>query len=130
MQTFLPFPNFRESAHVLDVKRLGKQRVEALQLIRGSWPNHPASKMWRGYEWWLGVYGLCVCEEWRSRGYKDTCFDKILHEMRNFVPGEVPPWFGNESFHASHRSNLLRKNPQHYSKFFQEIDDLPYIWPV
>jgi hypothetical protein len=32
MQTFLPYPDFRESLESLDNKRLGKQRVEALQL--------------------------------------------------------------------------------------------------
>jgi hypothetical protein len=33
MQTFLPYPDFRKSAEVLDRQRLGKQRVEGLQLI-------------------------------------------------------------------------------------------------
>ena len=35
MQTFLPYPDFIASARVLDSKRLGKQRVEALQVLRG-----------------------------------------------------------------------------------------------
>ncbi|MBP2034853.1 hypothetical protein J2Z77_000637 [Streptomyces avidinii] len=30
MQTFLPFPSFDASAAVLDVRRLGKQRGEAV----------------------------------------------------------------------------------------------------
>lgn len=34
MQTFLPYPDFRQSAKVLDRARLGKQRVECLQLAR------------------------------------------------------------------------------------------------
>ena len=33
MQTFLPHPNFAASAHVLDRQRLGKQRVENLQIM-------------------------------------------------------------------------------------------------
>lgn len=33
MQTFLPYPNFKASARVLDTKRLGKQRVENLQIM-------------------------------------------------------------------------------------------------
>ena len=32
MQTFLPYADFQRSAQVLDYKRLGKQRVEALQI--------------------------------------------------------------------------------------------------
>lgn len=34
MQTFLPYPNFVASARVLDNKRLGKQRVENLQIMQ------------------------------------------------------------------------------------------------
>lgn len=54
MQTFLPYPSFRESAKCLDNKRLGKQRVECIQIIKAinnpkyGWQNHPAVKMWRG----------------------------------------------------------------------------------
>lgn len=33
MQTFLPFPDFARSAKVLDNKRLGKQRIEAKQIL-------------------------------------------------------------------------------------------------
>ncbi|WP_407659745.1 pyrimidine dimer DNA glycosylase/endonuclease V, partial [Kineococcus indalonis] len=34
MQTFLPYPGFARSAAVLDAPRLGKQRVETLQVLR------------------------------------------------------------------------------------------------
>ncbi|GAA3827626.1 pyrimidine dimer DNA glycosylase/endonuclease V [Nocardioides panacisoli] len=34
MQTFLPYADFARSARSLDPKRLGKQRVEALQVVR------------------------------------------------------------------------------------------------
>ena len=34
MQSFLPVPDFRESAKCLDMKRLGKQRVEVLILLK------------------------------------------------------------------------------------------------
>ena len=34
MQTFMPLPEFRSSLEKLDDKRLGKQRVEAFQIIR------------------------------------------------------------------------------------------------
>lgn len=33
MQTFLPYPNFKASAFALDSKRLGKQRVENMQIM-------------------------------------------------------------------------------------------------
>jgi hypothetical protein len=34
MQTFLPYPDFGATAAVLDARRLGKQRVETVQVLR------------------------------------------------------------------------------------------------
>lgn len=138
MQTFLPLPDFAESARVLDRQRLGKQRVENLQVMkalvtRTGWVNHPVTKMWRGYECMLMTYQEAICSEWTSRGYKDTCQVKTweLHDLACTLATETPPWLGDEAFHASHRSNLLRKMPEHYSQFgWTEPDDLPYVWPV
>lgn len=139
MQTFLPYADFAKSAECLDYKRLGKQRVEVLQLLRAlhgetkGWVNHPAAKMWRLYTNYLVEYGNAICSEWTHRGYKDTCLDKIvkyyLQPSRRGYP--YPPWLGDESFHASHRSNLLRKNREYYGRFgWTEPDNLPYVWPV
>lgn len=135
MQTFLPYNDFRKSAQVLDRQRLGKQRVETLQLLKAlagetkGWVNHPAAKMWRGYENALVIYGVAMCDEWISRGYKDTCRDKILAYRNYDTAVVVPKWLGREDFHESHRSNLLRKNPEYYSKFgWTEPDDLEYVW--
>ena len=145
MQTFLPYRDFKLSAKCLDMRRLGKQRVETLQLLqtllmptkKKGWINHPAAKMWRDYEESLIEYGIVICEEWLSRGYKDTCKEKIqTFSYDSEVPyylklKEYPLWLGNEAFHASHRSNLLRKDPVWYGKFgWEESDDLEYIWPV
>ncbi len=136
MQTFLPYPSFIESASALDMRRLGKQRVEVLQLLKalhegGAWANHPACKMWRGYENALVVYGRTICTEWLHRGYKDTCFNKINLFWNDGADKLLPNWLGNEAFHAAHRSNLLRKDPEHYGQFkWTEPKDLPYIWPV
>ena len=141
MQTFLAYDHLRNSARVLDRARLGKQRVENLQIMsalltgESRWKNHPAVKMWAGYEGALLVYQSAICEEWMSRGYKDTCLEKTIALMeRHFKspPRPIrPPWFGNEAFHAAHRSNLLRKNPEHYGQFgWSEPDNLPYIWPT
>jgi hypothetical protein len=137
MQTFLPCADFFKSARVLDRQRLGKQRVENLQIMKAlvtgqGWVNHPATKMWRGYECDLMTYQSAICSEWTWRGYKDTCLNKtfILHDCE-WSDEKQPPWLGDEAFHASHRSNLLRKLPEHYSQFgWIEPDDLPYVWPV
>lgn len=142
MQTFLPYPDFAESAKVLDRQRLGKQRVEAYQILQAitnpsyGWQNHPAVNMWRGHHWGLFDYAVIIIAEWTYRGYKDSIYMKLMkmkHQINpcNILIEDLPSWLGNEQFHASHRSNLLRKFPEHYRKFWPtEPDNLPYIWPT
>jgi hypothetical protein len=142
MQTFLPYPDFRMSAQTLDRQRLGKQRVEGLQLINSlvgitngkGWTNHPARNMWRGHERALVEYTSVVCQVWRERGYKDTVEEKVRNLETQYLSDldtNLPNWLGNEDFHRSHRSNLLRKDHAHYRQFWpDEPADLPYVWPV
>ncbi|GAA1561796.1 MSMEG_6728 family protein [Streptomyces globosus] len=150
MQTFLPYPGFAESAAALDPRRLGKQRVEALQVLRGltlpgyGWRRHPAVRMWAGYEEALVRYGLDVCGVWTAEGRADTCAATMPADFRNLRPGsrvreqrrlaaagELPPWLGDPAFHRSHQSALVRKAPEFYRERFPGVpDDLPYVWPA
>ena len=134
MQTFLPYPDFIESVRVLDYRRLGKQRVETFQVLNillertesKGWRNHPVTRMWTGYEEALKLYQNHTIAEWMNRGYKNNmAFEEI--DSSAIV---MPPWFGSEDFHRSHRSNLLRKNYEYYSQWFNEPSDLEYLWPV
>lgn len=187
MQTFLPYASGTKSARVLDAQRLGKQRVECLQILasltdihksparldippgtisvephafvthsgdvwvwnpnhrRSSWANHPAVRMWDRYEAALVQYSLEICAEWIFRGYRDTTAHTIsmmadlsIQVMsagltdRGVDPEAflLPLWWGNEKLHASHQSNLLRKDPVHYGQFFPDADPaLDYHWP-
>lgn len=136
MQTFLAYPDFAQSAAVMDRARLGKQRVECYQILRAitdpsyGWQNHPAVKMWRGHTAYLALYGMYICEEWIRRGYKDTCRDKIVPYL-NSPDDTPPPWLGDERVHSSHRANLLRKMPEWYGQFgWVESPDMPYFWPT
>lgn len=150
MQTFLPYPDFARSANALDNARLGKQRVEVLQIMRAmhvpeyGWRSHPAVTMWRGHEEALAAYGLAICREWCARGFADTCETKIIAELRTMTGrrsrvrsqaelrarGKLPPWLGKRAFHRSHRSALLRKDPEWYGARFSGDPELPYFWPV
>jgi Pyrimidine dimer DNA glycosylase len=149
MQTFLPVADFDESARLLDSPRLGKQRVETLQVLRAlelpdyGWVNHPVVRMWRGRTAALVVYGRAMVREWRARGFADST-DTLTAE---FAPehagasqyelaaaGLLPSWVGDEEVHRSHRSNLLAKDAGFYRSAFAErfpgeADDLPYTWP-
>jgi hypothetical protein len=149
VQTFLPYPDFRRSARALDRRRLGRQRVEALQLLNAltvpghGWRHHPAAKMWRGHEEALVRYALTMCETWAELGYADTVAQTITSHLRERLgiaevrsqrqlarAGALPPWLGDRRFHRSHRSNLLRKDPEHYRPIFGAVpDDLEYVWP-
>tara|TARA_R100000995_G_scaffold69658_1_gene38226 strand:+ start:663 stop:1094 length:432 start_codon:yes stop_codon:yes gene_type:complete len=132
MQTFLPYENFKHSASVLDWKRLGKQRVEGMQIINAinntekqGWQSHPATIMWTPYVETLKQYTNIMIEEWINRGYNNTM---SLYEI-NTDKYEYPPWLGNEAFHSSHRANLLRKDYQYYSQFeWSENPENPYVW--
>ena len=139
VQTFLPYPDFAESARALDRRRLGKQRVEGLQVLNalgkssGGWVNHPAVRMWRGYEDALKLYILAMCREWRACGFNDSVEAQILARCPGGEPASppLPPWLGDPAFHLAHQSNLIRKDPDHYAPRFPGVPgDLPYVWPV
>ena len=130
MQTFLPYPEFDKSAAVLDWERLGKQRVEAYQIIRAitlgnGWSNHPVVKMWTGFEDALKLYSNAMVEEWVRRGYRNSL------EIYDLTGCGIayPWWLGIEEFHAAHRAALLAKNYGHYSKYgWVEEPGIRYVW--
>jgi hypothetical protein len=145
VQTFLPYPGFARSAAVLDVRRLGKQRVEALQVARGlrrpdyGWRHHPVVRMWRGFDEALLCYAVAITRRWRTLGFADTVLDTLLAEAPRPPRSQtdlarrrrLPPWLGTPAFHRSHQSALVRKDPVHYRQFFPDVpDDLPYVWPA
>lgn len=133
MQTFLPYADFQKSVEVLDYRRLGKQRVETFQVLNillertptKGWRNHPVTLMWTGYESALKLYQNTTIAEWIRRGYNNN----MSYEEVNLDDVVMPPWFGNDAFHKSHRSNLLRKDYEYYSQYFNEPSDLEYFWP-
>lgn len=140
MQTFLPSSDFDYTARVLDRQRLGKQRVETHQILStllglsDGWANHPAVRMWNGYETALLNYGLVICDEWISRGYTDNMKTKLrslfLDNIREFGL-EQPPWLGDQDFHNSHKAALLAKDPEHYEQFGWDVSpEIEYVWPV
>jgi hypothetical protein len=147
MQTFLPYDSFTKTAEVLDYRRLGKQRIEAMQIINAAemrrlgidriyivkekrykatgWYNHPATVTWENYIPALKHYCNLMIIEWIKRGYKNTMSFYDINQ-----PIVIPPFIGNEKLHASHRSNLLRKDYKYYSQFgWTESPDMPYYWP-
>ena len=157
MQTFLPYADLYRSASTLDWRRLGNQRKETMQILntlagrKKGWAGHPAVLMWKGYEPLLCMYGLAMCDEWVRRGYNDNLTPFFQDERRKygmpvlrtyrtatrptlehvFELALYPWWWGTYAFHASHRSNLLAKDPEFYSQYgWAEPSSLPYWWPT
>src|SRR3712207_9542128 len=89
MQTFLPVADFDESARLLDSPRLGKQRVETLQVLRAlelpdyGWVSHPVVRMWRGRAAGPVVYGRAPVGGWGGAG-----------GVRATAPPHPPVWTG------------------------------------
>lgn len=131
MQTFLPYPDFKKSASVLDYKRLGKQRVEAMQIVNSlcidsyGWKSHPAVKMWDGFVMALADYHNCIIEEWMLRGYNNNM---EFYQIKK--PYKIPFWIGDAKFHRSHKKALLYKDYQFYSQFKWRLKpEIKYVWP-
>lgn len=150
MITFLPDESFVKSMECLDSTRLCEQRVRAcriLEVLTGQqllttsiqsvvpfnrdasmWERHPAIMMWRGYEDCLRLYLDIASGEWQHRGYVETIH--IPSYKPSGTGAKRPLWLGYDKFHQSHRSNLIRKDPKHYRKFWPtEPDDIKYFWP-
>jgi hypothetical protein len=146
MQTFLPYPDFQKSAQSLDWRRLNKQVIEAMQIANVSillqsklttgWKNHPARRMWLGYEYQLCNYALACRDEWVKRGYNSNTRDKIINIQSHYKDTGLPSWIGREDFHLSHRQALLHKEiernePIWYKNQWPDLEPkLDYIWPV
>jgi Pyrimidine dimer DNA glycosylase len=161
MQTFLPHDGLGQSAAVLDnsrlhnqvnealviaasalrLKRVGEEYVKVPKWKKVAWENHPAVKMWVGYVSYLSVYiEQCMNELAKRKGYgSETRLRDPIRWARTQRLWEIscsrgisrPHWFGNEDFHRSHQSNLIRKLPEHYAPLFPGVpDNLPYVWPT
>lgn len=143
MQTFLPFPSFRQSAQVLDSERLWKQLVEAGQIFTAlhdltyGWQQHPAKRMWHGYSGALYRYAAQVyyeCVERRINAHEEFAkltarvVDVGIIKQHDFKHN--PFWLGDPAFHRSHQSSLLRKAYCFYVNKFPGVPtNLPYVWP-
>jgi hypothetical protein len=143
IQTFLPKPDFAETAQVLDRQRLNKQALEAWQIMLTNlkldpegnhrepkgWYNHPAALMWRGHEMALLEYIRAMVSEWILRGYKSTILDKAEATMVTAIDrglvvypcADMPAWYKvprtRNAITKSHRIALLSKNYEWYSQF-------------
>lgn len=131
VNVFIPLSDPIDIAKVLDDKRLGKQQVEAKQIITIitgeakslAWSNHPVVLMWKDYAEELKYYYDCIVLEWIRRGY--------VNNMPIYGTDKTPckmPWFMYcKPVLLSHQASLLRKNYNHYRKYFKSKLLKPFI---
>jgi hypothetical protein len=137
MQVFLPDSNFATCAEVLDTKRLVKQLLEGRQIMTilanespsGAWRNHPAVKMFKGYERTLYSYLFAIKDEMVNRGYKWQTNWEVIQDtyIRNFInqKQETPEWMLNNQFESviiTHRGRLHAKAPELYPQYEKEYN--------
>jgi hypothetical protein len=148
MQTFVPYTDMYESAAVLDNKRLNKQLLEGRQIYsilssgrtKGGWVRHPAVLMWKGYDNALFEYLIAIKYECDERSISTEKNWDAIQEMYdwNWDRGDnivMPPWWGDERVHESHRNNLYVKDPEYYAEFGNDsrvtcCDTCNYFWPT
>lgn len=139
VMTFVTCSDPKLIAKHLNKLNLGKQRVEAKQILdileKNHIPNrinHPIVKAWRGYEEGLKYYINCMIDEFEARG----CKNNMVRYTFSTPTVVLPWWFGWDRLHQSHRFMLSVKNPWHYGPIFvNELSFSPeyklhgYIWP-
>ncbi len=151
MQTFVPWPDFNESASVLDNKRLNKQLLEGRQIYgilvsgrrSGAWVNHPAVKMWRNYDMALFEYleaikDECIYRNIQTKKNWDAIMDIHNNNWNRGSNTILPPWWDDDRIHLSHRQNLYKKDSEYYAYFVNDnrlsavscCDTCSYFWPV
>ena len=75
--------------------------------------RYGAARMWKGYRDALAAYYNACLDAYEARGFANgPTMQRVL------VPEkvEMPPWLGDERFHAAQRAQLLLKKPEYYAE--------------
>jgi len=136
VNTFITYSDLKKNFKILDYKRLGKQRLEAKQILnvlegkQEGYKNHPIVKMWQDHIPGLKVYLNYCIDEWVSRGYNNTMQKETIDLSENDVDNEIdllPWWCFNKQVQNTHKASLIRKDPDYYIPKFQDFDMKKYI---
>jgi hypothetical protein len=134
VNTFIIADTPQECARLLHHRHLGKQRVEAYQIVNviekqtKGWSLHPATLMWMHHLDALKYYTNCMIDEWISRGYVNNMKKyKLDHKPK------MPWWFSWKPLQTSHKCSLLRKNEYYrgvlkLEKWEKKYVNYGYIW--
>lgn len=129
MNVFIPYENSSLTAHTLDNKRLNKQIIECYQMLsalRGeskAWLNHPATQMYKGFEYWLEWYAeVLKFEQLKRKGNNTNVF--------SLVEPERPYFIGWSDLHKAHQARLFQKSNVMYPHFEKNSNFTENNWYV
>lgn len=138
MNTFLPVADFEACAYLLDLQRLRRQISECKWIIDAltNRPNssissrgmHPVFKLWTSeltrlpYIWHLRQYQLQMARVYRQLSHKSHVDSLACGwiDTEYLRPSFNLVW--PEKVHASHRANLIRKDPSYYRLMFGTLN--------
>lgn len=139
MMLWLPHENFRDCARAMDSRTLTIQRFDAWRLLnmltKGvpvGMKRNPTIRMWQEYPTWVAGYGMAICLEWELRSEKSSEITKLFEEYLDVadLTDTYPRWLGDSLLHSSHRSNMIKLDPDHYMKLWPGvIEGMPLAWP-
>ena len=140
MQSWILDKDFYKSASYLDRNRLQANIYENIHILaslldvndklvnpKRNVKNHPASKLWIGYEGILLDYIYCHLQKWNRLGYRQGVNYKNFKILRlevliNLID-PIPLWITDELI-ETHRSVLIQKEIEKENNFdFDEYGD-------
>jgi hypothetical protein len=149
MMTFRPYKSHVQSARVLDDRRLGKQRVEAMQIMQAAfswmtnehggkvgWSHHPVVMMWAGQEnpyidhacgkihlRDLINYHYHMANQWQARGFAHNHQHRIIPYLLALRGSEElfadHPLPWDKEQETAHKRILLKKDPEWYGQYWR-----------
>lgn len=143
MITVLTRQSLLDTARDLETELLCQIEEESAAMVLGMLTTydeedfqHPTVKMWVGYEVALAAYSVACSVELSTRGVHTSLHlsvSEIIMKLRRTESDadfEMPPWINDLDVLRSHRSNLLRRAPEHYDTAWRGTpENWPYIWP-
>lgn len=97
-----------------------------------TWINHVATLMWEDHLETLCLYMNVTIDTWCSRKNKNGQPTKntMVKNNINVQLLSLPPFIGNNEFHATHRANLIRKDINFYGTKWHDIPCTGYLWII
>lgn len=114
-----------ETAMFLDKKRLNKQIVECIQMLKAleglskGWRNHPCTIQYDKHRYWLWVYMLCLAAYREEQYFNSILFSEVCERYK--------PEFHTDEYFEQMKRRLYTKDKEHYS-YWSELGESNENW--